>query len=163
MNLTKEQIEFLDEVCYRREYWKLNSNGEVDVDGGVTMGFLNLTEIPVKFGSVSSYFHCYNNQLTSLEGCPTSVGEGFYCYNNQLTSLEFAPTSVGGEFYCSNNQLTNYFKTIKEEDFPHWEKLDWGWVLDGHPFLINICKKYLLKDDLKYYLDNYPQTEIYLE
>ena len=52
-------------------------------------------------------FVCNSNQLTSLEGAPTSVGGGFYCGENRLTSLEGAPTSVGGHFYCSHNQLTS--------------------------------------------------------
>ena len=52
-------------------------------------------------------FYCTDNQLTSLEGAPSSVGGDFVCYNNQLTTLEGAPTSVGGYFWCSNNYLTS--------------------------------------------------------
>ena len=200
MQLTKEQIEFLNKVVKGvhkttesgfEEHclsWKLNSNGEVDVDGSVNMYYMNLTEIPVKFGSVNrsfncsynqlkslknapksvgGYFDCSDNQLTSLEFAPTSVRGDFSCYNNQLTSLEGCPTSVGRDFYCVYNNLTNYFKNIKEEDFPHWDKLNWcvGWwtILDEYPFLINIAKKYITKDDLKMCLNKYPQTKIYLE
>ena len=50
-------------------------------------------------------FHCYSNQLTSLEGSPKSVGGDFYCQSNQLTSLEGAPQSVGGSFYCRYNRM----------------------------------------------------------
>ena len=142
MQLTKEQIEFLDMVCYGIKYWKLNSEGKVDVDGSVDIGNMNLTEIPVKFGIVSGNFWCFNNQLTSLKNAPKTI--------------------VGGRFYCSKNNLTNYFKNIKEEDFPHWDKFNWGSILEEYPFLINIGKKYLSKD-FKYYLDNYPQTKLYLE
>ena len=140
MELTKEQIEFLDMVCYGIKYWKLNSEGKVDVDGSVDIGNMNLTEIPVKFGIVSG---------------------NFWCFNNQLTSLKNAPTSVGGNLYFAKNPLTNYFKNIKEEDFAHWDKLDWDWTLKEYPFLINIGKKYI--KDLKGYVDKYPQTKIYLE
>jgi hypothetical protein len=56
--------------------------------------------------SVGGSFWCDNNQLTTLEGAPTSVGGGFFCHINQLTTLEGAPTSVGGSFWCDNNQLT---------------------------------------------------------
>ena len=105
MELTKKQIEFLDNVCGGRSKWKLNSNGEVDVTGSIYMRYTKLTKIPVKFGSVGGYFVCSINQITSLEN---------------------APTSIGGNFLCHNNQLTNYFKTTKEEDFPHWNKLNWG-------------------------------------
>ena len=52
-------------------------------------------------------FDCRNNQLTSLEGAPSSVGGNFYCDHNQLASLAGAPQSVGGHFYCSSNQLTS--------------------------------------------------------
>ena len=158
MELTKEQIEFLDNVCDGS--WKLNSDGEVDVDGSVYMSYMNLPEIPVKFGRVSGSFYCYNNQLTTLKNSPTSVGDGYSCSFNNLTSLEFAPKRVNG-FFCHNNPLTNYFKNIKEEDFPHWDKLYWSPILKEYPFLINIGKKY--RFNLKYYLDKYPQTKIYLE
>ena len=52
-------------------------------------------------------FDCSRNQLTSLQGAPSSVGGNFYCSRNQLTSLQGAPSSVGGDFFCSNNQLTS--------------------------------------------------------
>ena len=54
------------------------------------------------------YFYCSDNQLTSLEGAPSSVGGYFICTNNQLTSLEGAPSSVGGDFECSYNKLTSF-------------------------------------------------------
>jgi len=52
-------------------------------------------------------FDCYNNQLTSLEGAPASIGGYFICSVNHLTSLEGAPASVGGYFSCTNNYLTS--------------------------------------------------------
>ena len=137
MELTKEQIEFLDRVCDGR--WELNSNGEVDVDGDVWANDMNLTEIPVKFGSVA-WFYCENNQLTSLKNCPNSIN---------------------GSILIENNLLCDYFKNINEEDFPHWDKLYWVDVLKEYPFLINIGKNYL--NNLEYYLDIIPQTKLYLE
>jgi hypothetical protein len=47
---------------------------------------------------VRGSFDCDHNQLTSLEGCPQSVGSNFYCSYNQLTSLEGKPRHIGGEF-----------------------------------------------------------------
>ena len=146
MELTKEQINFLDYVCDGT--WELNSDGEVDVDGWVDINDTSLTKIPVKFGSVYGTFDCSNNELTTLENCPN------YTLNT---------------FSCEGNNLTNYFKNIKEEDFPLWNKLHWGnkwWnggILKEYPFLINIAKKYLKKTELKWILRNYPQTKIYLE
>ena len=138
MELTEEQIEFLGRFV--EGTWVINSNGEVDVDGWVDVRNVNLTEIPVKFGNVSRYFSCFNTNLTTLKN---------------------APKSIVGRFYCSNNNLTDYFKNIKEEDFPHWGKLNWNFVLQEYPFLITIGKNYI--PDLKGYLNYYPQTKIYLE
>jgi hypothetical protein len=169
MELTEEQIEFLDKVCFGREKfqsegevwafetgsvknpvkfgrecWELNSNGEVDVDGDVDMSNMNLTEIPVKFGRVEWDFSCANNRLTSLKNCP-----------------EF----VGGIFNCHSNNLTDYFKSIKEEDFTLsvWLSLYCFDILGEYPFLINIGKKYWKRDELVFYILNNPQIKFYLE
>lgn len=81
-------------------------DGKVNVDGNVRLSEKGLTKLPVNFGVVTGYFDCYNNQLTTLEGAPNSVGGNFNCSNNQLTTLEGAPDIVGGNFYCYKNQLT---------------------------------------------------------
>ena len=140
MQLTKEQIEFLDEVCYNR--WTLNENGKVDVDGGVSINDMKLTEIPVKFGRVNGWFHCANNNLTTLKNCPDWLD---------------------GQINFYKNPLTNYFKSTKEEDFPHWDKLPWFVVLLEYPFLINSVKKYMNEEILKFYLNEYPLTKLYLK
>jgi len=56
---------------------------------------------------VRGSFNCRNNQLTSLDGCPSVVGWDFDCSGNQLTSLVGSPTEVGENFWCSFNQLTS--------------------------------------------------------
>ena len=87
----------------------INNDLTINVNGNVDLSDKNLTIFPyfIKFNYVSGYFDCSNNHLTSLVGCPSSVGNDFYCYNNQLTSLVGCPSSVGGDFYCYNNQLTS--------------------------------------------------------
>jgi hypothetical protein len=65
-----------------------------------------LTKLPLKFGKVTGWFDCSHNQLTSLEGCPTSVGGNFWCTNNQLTSLKGGPTIVNGHFGCGGNPFS---------------------------------------------------------
>jgi hypothetical protein len=65
-----------------------------------------MTKLPVKFGKVSGYFSCFENKLTSLEGCPNYIDGSFYCRRNNLTTLEHCPKYVGGNFYCDNNKLT---------------------------------------------------------
>jgi hypothetical protein len=143
MELTEEQRKFLECACgfaYGDGKWTLNENGKVDVDGAVYIRSENLTEIPVKFGEVKGEFSCSYNNLTTLKNCPDFIS---------------------GSFYCSYNNLIEYFKNIKEEDFPHWKDLIWVWMLEEYPFLINIGKKYLHRDSLKEYLILYPLTKLY--
>ena len=100
-------VKWLDTMGVK--YYTINPDLAIDVEGDVKLSYKNLIEFPdyIKFNYVSGDFDCYNNQLTSLKGCPTSVGGGFYCSNNQLTSLEGCPTSVGRYFNCSGNRLTS--------------------------------------------------------
>jgi hypothetical protein len=144
MELTEEQIKFLNDHCKGK--WTLNENGEVDVEGNVTIFENGLTDLPVKFGKVNGTFFCSNNKLTTLKNYPTYVGGAFYCYNNKLT---------------------DYFKSIKEDDFPLWDKMNWLGLLGEYPFLINIGKKYapyiMGQYDLNYVLNKFPQTKLYLK
>jgi hypothetical protein len=98
----------VDSICkkYGIENYTINEDGKIDVDGNVNLSSKKLTELPLKFRYLGGGFYCYNNQLTSLEGCPILVGGGFYCYGNNLTSLKGSPQSVGGSFKCCNNKLT---------------------------------------------------------
>ena len=91
---------------YEVENYTINEDMSIDVDGDVDLTDSSLIEIPVKFRSVSGSFYCYNNLLTSLEGCPEVVNNDFYCYGNQLTSLLGGPKKVG-DFSCSGNLLTS--------------------------------------------------------
>src|SRR5271157_1945890 len=98
-------IKWLD--TYEVTNYVINDDLTIDVKGSVHLFYKNLTKFPdfIKFNNVSGYFACHNNQLTSLVGCPSSVGSDFYCNNNQLTSLVGCPSNVGNGFYCYNNQL----------------------------------------------------------
>ena len=101
-----ESISSIDSIC--REYgitnYTVNPDGTVDVKGSVNLSHKNLNRLPLRFGKVSGYFYCSENLLTTLEGCPTSVGGGFDCSWNQLTTLEGCPI-VSGYFVCSHNPL----------------------------------------------------------
>ena len=171
MNLTKEQIRFLDNVCEGRGWW-INSNGEVDVKGNVDMSEMNLTEIPVKFGKVEGYFNCSNNQLTSLKNLPNYILTSFDCSHNKLTSLKTSHLRFGigynmglndTGFYFKGNLLNDYFKNIKRRDFKFWERLNWNSVLSEYPFLVNIGKKYINRNYLKHIIDFQPQIKFYLK
>jgi aspartate carbamoyltransferase regulatory subunit len=93
-----------------KEYFQIKNytikDGLISTDDNVNL-IKKVKKMPVQFGQVGGYFDCYNNQLTSLVGCPESVGGYFRCNNNQLISLDGTPKSVDGDFYCANNQLTS--------------------------------------------------------
>ena len=143
MQLTQEQIEFLDEVCGGK--WTLNSNGEVDVDWYVDLSSKNLTKIPVKFGKVHD-FYIFNNSLTTLENYPNVI-------KNKNDNV----------YFYGNPPLSNYFKNIKEEDFKHWEYVDWDIALDEFPILIRFAKNYVSKEEFMNLINQYPKTKLYLK
>jgi len=102
-----ESFNDIDSICrkFKITNWKLNSDGNVDVDDHVKIMNGGLVEIPLKFGKVLGSFYCQDNRLISLEGAPTEVGGDFYCDGNQLDTLEGAPNKVVGDFYCTYNNL----------------------------------------------------------
>ena len=85
------------------ENYTINSEGEIDVDGGVYLIHNNFKELPYKFGRVCGFFDMGNNpNLISLKNCPDYVGDYFSCsYCLQLDSLEGCPKEVDAKFYCS--------------------------------------------------------------
>tara|TARA_X000000368_G_scaffold416055_1_gene409102 strand:+ start:67 stop:675 length:609 start_codon:yes stop_codon:yes gene_type:complete len=105
MLLSKDEIVSFCEIHGISNY-TIKDDGTVDVDGSVYLDYCKLTELPLKFGTVTGWFNCSRNLLTSLEGSPKVVFGTFTCNNNQLTSLEGGPENVGFKFICSNNQLT---------------------------------------------------------
>ena len=96
--------------------YTINDDGSIDVDGSVIISGRNLTKIPFKFRNVSDDFYCYDNQLTSLEGAPITVGGGFDCTCNNLISLKGTPNRVGGNFLCYNNPNLPYSELFKIVD-----------------------------------------------
>jgi hypothetical protein len=104
-----EKFDDIHKICkkYGIKNYTINEDGSIDVNDDVDLRNEGLTKIPLMFGNISGSFNCGYNQLTSLGGCPVSVGGVFSCSENQLASLEGCPTSVGGSFYCSSNQLTS--------------------------------------------------------
>ncbi len=143
MELTEIQKGFLDEVCYGRGEWDLNENGEVDTEDSVDMSNRNLTEIPIKFGKVKGNFWV-----------------GF----NNLTTLKNLPNEIDGLIDLEGNNLTEYFKNLKEEDFPHWDKLDWDVVKNYQSlFIVMLRKSNLSNNDIIEILNDYPLPNLYLE
>ena len=103
----KQEIQrLLNEYFYFDGEITIYDSGVVDVSGEVRLD-KKTEKFPVQFGRVGGSFICEDNQLTSLQGAPSSVGGIFSCSSNQLTSLQGAPSSVGGKFYCHDNKLTS--------------------------------------------------------
>ena len=130
------------EICKRCdiEHWSLEG-GLVNVDDDVYLNDSELNELPLKFGVVTGYFDCSNNNLRSLEGCPLRVGGYFDCSRNNLTSLEGCPKYVGGNFYCNYNSIREFtgIKYIEKELYCYgntieniWRIIspDWKWDED---------------------------------
>jgi hypothetical protein len=112
-------------------------NGIVNVNGSVDLREFSITQIKVKFGTVTGNFLCNNNPLKTLDNAPNIVGGSFRCAYNKLTSLEGSPKEVGGSFDCNGNKLTNLKGSPKKVggDFHCWhnKKLI---SLEGAPDLI---------------------------
>lgn len=82
--------------------YNINSKGEIDVDGSVSLSSRNIKELPFKFGKVNGYFTlAYNKNIISLKNCPNETG-GYFDVDRctKLNSLEGCPKEVGGNFYC---------------------------------------------------------------
>lgn len=143
--MSREEI---DKICNRYGIHNITiNNGLVDVNGSVNLTDEDLDEMPLYFGEVIGNFECNYNQLTSLEGCPHTVGGNFQCMQNKLKSLEGCPTKVGGSFTCLGNRITSLEHCPKEVgvDFNcNYNKIysldgydtkvgDWFWI-DYNPF-----------------------------
>ena len=86
------------------ENYTINSQGEIGVDGNVSLDNIDIKELPYKFGTIAGYFtvECCKN-LTSLKNCPNYVNGWFSCDDcGNLDSLEGCPREVKREFYCSD-------------------------------------------------------------
>ena len=101
-------------------------------------------------------FYCDNNQLTSLEHCPTSVDGDFFCSHNKLTSLEHCPTSVvGGNFYCDHNKLTSLEHCPSLKDVhKHIKQISGVFYADGNPIKSHVLGLLLIKGCAGIMLDN---------
>ena len=99
----------INEICelYDIRDYTINKDGTIDVDNEVYLVAMELTELPLKFGSVSGSFNCSGNGLTTLKGSPKLVGGYFKCSNNILTDLEGGPEKVDSYFDCAHNKLTS--------------------------------------------------------
>ena len=79
----------IEEICkkYGIKNYTINDDESIDVYGNVDLWDKKLKEIPLNFNKVTGNFSCSYNNLTSLEGCPKSIGGKFYCRNNPIESI----------------------------------------------------------------------------
>ena len=122
----KESISFptsedqIVQLCERYviQNYLINTDLSIDVNGGVNLGNLKLTSLPLRFSIVGGDFNCSYNHLTTLEGGPIEVRGNFYCHHNQLTTLDGCTREVGGYFSCYNNPVS-----VIVYKFPNHEKV----------------------------------------
>ncbi len=163
---SKEEEEFLN-YCFKdqkyKHYKKCRINGGIIVSSGdVIINNMNIKEIPIKFNTVSGDFNCWGNKLTTLKNIPYDIGGDLNIANNSLENIP-SHFSLKGRLIIYDNPLTDYFKSIKEEDFPYWDKLLWYQVLREYPFLVNIAKKYTENNFFVDILNHHPITKLYLK
>ena len=111
--------QWLYDMNIAHDTYIINENGVINVDGNVDIEGRDLTSIPVQFGHVAGYFDCSSNKLTSLKGCPHTVGKYFACNDNtQLTSLQYCPLKTGSDFICEENpQLFDILRFVFDPNF----------------------------------------------
>jgi hypothetical protein len=102
----EEIIKFCD--GYGWDY-HINVDGTVDVYEDVDISFKTPGHLPFQFGTVEYEFGLSNNSLTSLKGCPHTVGGDFHCDFNMIESLEGGPKVFKGSVYnCRNNNIKSF-------------------------------------------------------
>jgi hypothetical protein len=109
--ISKEEKDRIDLICNECDIdrYEINSDGSIDVYGGVNVTSLSLRQLPLEFNKVSGYFKCAHNYLTTLEGAPAIVGGDFSAEFNELTSLIGCPAYIGGDLWISGNILTTTY------------------------------------------------------
>jgi hypothetical protein len=102
-----------------RDGGTIGPDSVIDVDGDVKIEQYAKEAIKdgkfiYKLGHVGGNFWFINSDLTSLEGCPSTVGGDYVVVGNKLTSLKGAPEKVPGTFQCKYNKLTSFEGFPKE-------------------------------------------------
>lgn len=99
-----------EEFCemYGIYSYTVDENNFINTNTPVFLSDKVITELPVKFGTVTGGFWISNNGLTTLKGCPKKIiNGGFSAAQNNLTSLEGCPNEIDGDLYLHENKLTN--------------------------------------------------------
>ena len=91
----------------RIENYTINSKGEIDVCGYVSLREKDFKELPYKFGKITGPEGIFAmsdcNNLISLKNCPDEVSRYFDVDGcSQLESLNGCPKKVETKFFCRN-------------------------------------------------------------
>jgi hypothetical protein len=93
--------------CVGKVYYnsvKIDDNGYVTIVGDFDCSEQSLTNLKgVTFKEVTGNFNCGGNGITSLVGCPETVGGTFNCSKNEITSLDGSPKTVGKNYLIHDN------------------------------------------------------------
>jgi hypothetical protein len=87
-------------------YYTINDDLTIDVNGSVDLNGKGLDKLPYKFGHVSEYFSCERNYLTDMNNMPATVGKDFYVDDNALNTLIGMPKVRGNRISFKKNQIT---------------------------------------------------------
>ena len=102
----------------------IDDEGLVSVAGNVSLlQNSKVKRLPVSFKKVDGDFWCNNNQLTTLEGTPNSVGRRFFCWNNPLTTLEGMPTQLLS-LRLSYSPTLPLLRSLYAKKIDFWPELD---------------------------------------
>ena len=106
---------FMDSVVSWKTEWEWDDKLGLTVYGSVNMTGMELEIIPYKFYQVDGRFDCSDNELKTLENCPSYVRDNFDCSNNKLVTLEGCPSNCFN-FVCRNNPIETY-RHLKGKSF----------------------------------------------
>src|SRR5271157_4661349 len=96
-------------LVYENESTQCLINNDLTIDTYTNIHIINnpeFTEFPdyIQFKNSFGSFSIYNNNLTTLRGCPEIVDGSFYCDKNNLSSLKYCPKVVRNMFECGDNK-----------------------------------------------------------
>jgi hypothetical protein len=93
----------------KKHKYRIIKNKYIIGDNTIILANSNIKQFPefINFSYINGGFHCENNDLTSLRGCPKLVQGSFFCSANYLKSsgLIGGPKEVEGSYGASNCEL----------------------------------------------------------
>ena len=156
---TKEQISFWCKE-HQIEYFTINDNLTVDVDGNVILYMCKMDILPIQFGYVSGDFILGENNLKTLKGVPYSVGGDFICGGNDIRDLDYFPKDITLRIILLNNKLTSYTSPLEHANNIIWLSHSIPGLnyleIDEHGYYKYNIEDYLLwNKDTKYFLQKH--------